>query len=351
MLENQIEENLGLPAPPLQNPPHPNIPQNNNIINPTLDIPNIFNCSFPNCSNNRGKGYTSWKGVLDHTKNLHILTINPAFFGQYLEYMDHLVQLFNTTSSFFCFKCGSINSQRSACNCKIHPLNNRIIDADNPYAGAAAANNVTFHNLSTNNLLHREVLGHFAEFIAAPALIIPAIAAAEVFSPIPLDTPENVEAVFMTISTARIPTTKAVPKAAKHIFTRLATEILNQLVESPDNINLWAMHSALPKLVLQRLPRVPNQKRQKKRFNQDRSIINRCEILLAKDATNVRTLWNKVFSPNAIPQILPQQSQKKINEKRANILLGEGQLGNALKALVSSGIADSSEATVNNFRA
>ena len=68
-------------------------------------------------------------------------------------------------------------------------------------------------------------------------------------------------------------------------------------------------------------------------------------------ATNVRSLWNKVFSPNAIPQIPPQQSQKEINEKRANILLGEGQLGNALKALVSSGIADSSEATVNNLRA
>lgn len=360
MLGNQVGNNTGPQASSSRNSlPPPNIGQapasssSSSLPQNPAPAPSPFNCKFPDCSNNHNKGFTLARGLTEHTK-LHRLVITSVGFAshaEYHDYMDSLVKLLQESGHFMCMKCSEICTQKYVCHCKIHPVNNVIIDEDHPYHSQEAVLSVSYNFLRDNGLLTREVLGQYVAPAVGPVPEGHEAAGVVTFTAIlPDATPEEISAVFMTISKANIPTVKSIPKANKAAYTRVNTHFLNLIGNAPEDNNLRAIEYALPKLILQRLPRVGNQKRQTKRKNQEKSISNRCQIMLSDNIAAKRELWHDTFGRAANPQAQPQQSQKDSNEKRSNILISEGQLGRAIQALVSVGIASNTPATIVALR-
>ena len=163
--------------------------------------------------------------------------------------------------------------------------------------------------------------------------------------------------VLNTIRLLHIKTVKKIPGPCKILATKIFDKAFSDVAAHPDNLNYWAILHMLPKAVLCEIPSSHLPKRRKKydvAKLQSNYTLARLRRWLSGPAGQLE-LWQDIlqrgkFAPGRHRPAKPQP-QAAANCRRCKELAANGRLSDALKALISSGVADFTEEVLAELRA
>jgi hypothetical protein len=169
----------------------------------------------------------------------------------------------------------------------------------------------------------------------------------------PLDG-RDLEETLHFIRQVRVVTLKSIPRSCRILATQIFTSAVSNILTAPNNVSSWVTLMMLPKVLFRLAPVQQGPRTTKKWARNDFQARYTLARLKKWNSGNdgKLSLWRELLT-----YIVPGQSsktkkksQEELNARRCKELAMEGRLSDALKTLLSSGVAEITQEVLNEIR-